>query len=90
MKKLYRFNLNCGRMGCLTGLFVVDEQDIQKAIGQYVYFGEVLGKHSEIECRLEEKHFTMLTDDQSFIEKFVKFNCESGTNPIDYLNNDDK
>lgn len=52
--RLYRFHSYCGRMGDLDGLFAVDrygEQCLQALVASErpVYFGEVLGKHSEIE-----------------------------------------
>ena len=85
MKKLYKFNLNYGRMGELSGIFVADEKEVQGLLGKEVYFGEVLGKHSEVFCTLEEDNLKCLTDDQEFIAKFKEFNCESGCNPFDYV-----
>ena len=87
MKKLYRFEAYFGRMGSLRGQFVADdEKDVAPAIGKPAYFGEVLGKHSEIEIdRLEEKHFKVLTDDAAFLSKFVEYGCASGFNPLAYI-----
>lgn len=90
MEKLYKFNFDCGRMGSLNGLFVEDEVDIQNAVGKYVYFGEVLGKHSEVSGTLELSDFKVLTDDQEFIHKFLKYGCESGYNPLHYLEEDEE
>ena len=33
-------------MGSVEGLFVADEEEIQRNMGMQVYFGEILGKHS--------------------------------------------
>lgn len=87
MKKLYRFHEYCGRMGDLTGIFVAEETDVQKLIDEHttVHFGEVLGKHSDIQVRIEASNFEALTDDPSFIEKFEQFRCASGINPFSYL-----
>lgn len=51
--ELYRFNFDCGRQGSLNGMFAVDARgrallDALIASRRELYFGEVLGKHSEI------------------------------------------
>jgi hypothetical protein len=86
MKKLYRFEWDWGRMGCIQGTFVAEEKDVTQAIGRHIYFGEVLGKHSEVEGELDESDFGVLTDDQDFIEKFEELVGSTGYNPLDYLN----
>lgn len=85
MKTLYKFYWDCGRQGYLEGLFVAESEAVEKAIGKDVYFGEKLGKHSEIYGPLEEKDLTILTTDLEFIEKFEALGCGSGYNPLDYL-----
>ena len=83
MKKLFRFYWDCGRMGELHGLFVEDDAVVRQYIGHDVYFGEVLGKHSEICGKLEEKDCVALTDDQDFIQKAIDFGLvPTGFNPI--------
>jgi hypothetical protein len=89
MNKLYRFNWDCGRQGSLTGTFVADEEDVRNAIGQHLYFGEVLGKHSDVEGVLESTDVQVLSDDQSFIDQFETLGCSSGYNPLNYLPEDD-
>ena len=64
MRSLYRFNLDCGRMGELEGLFVADSRLVDKLIGVEVDFGEILGKHSEICCELEKENLTVLATNQ--------------------------
>lgn len=90
MKCLYRFNLDYGRMGSLTGLFVASPEKIKNLIGKEVYFGEVLGKHSDVFSIMEESDFKLLTDDQDFISKFIQFDCESGINPFHYMEDEDE
>lgn len=85
MNKLYGFHWDCGRMGAVIGTFVADDAEVAKALGQRVYFGEILGKHSEVEGTLEEKDIAVLTDDQDFIAKFVEYGLDSGYNPLSYL-----
>jgi hypothetical protein len=80
--KLYRYHEDFGRMGYLSGTFVADDADVEKALGQSVYLGEVLGKHSDISATIVDETLTVLTDDQDFIKKFHKFQCDSGQNPV--------
>ena len=87
MKKLYRYSRDCGRMGDLEGLFVADDKrDIGPAIGRRIYFGEILGKHSEVIVDLRVEDLTVLSDDQIFIEQFERCRCWSGHNPLRYIN----
>ena len=93
MKKLYEFRWNCGRMGYLDGLFIAEETEIEALIGKEIYFGEVLGKHSEVHGTLEEKDLTVKTDDQDFISKFIEIIGDgtiSGYNPLDYYDPDEE
>ncbi len=86
MKKLYRFEWYVGRMGTVRGIFAEEESVINKNIGKPVYFGEILGKHSEIFGNLEEKDLKVLTDDQDFIIKAEQYELiPHGYNPLDYL-----
>jgi len=70
---LYKFYWDCGRQGSVEGIFFSTPERIQKNLGNQVYFGEILGKHSEISGILEEEDVTLVTDDQDFVEKFRTF-----------------
>jgi len=92
MKKLYSFYWDYGRMGGVEGLFIADESKVKKAIGKHVYFGEILGKHSEVDGKLESGDLEVKSDDQEFIKKFEEImgkNFSSGHNPLDYLEEED-
>ena len=81
--RLYRFELFCGRGGTLRGIFAATEEDVRPAFGKRCYFGEVLGKHSEIQCVLEPEHVRFLTDDQAFISKAMEYGLvPQGFNPL--------
>lgn len=76
-------------MGEVRSTFIADEDYLKSCIGKEVYFGEILGKHSEIYGVLEEKDLTVLTDDQDFIEKAEKYGIDSiGHNPLRNLRED--
>lgn len=88
MKVIYEFFADFGRMGELEGLFVADKIDVENAIGEDVYFGEALGKHSEVSLTLKDKHFTIKSEDSEFVDKFIEIlGCGtiSGYNPIELL-----
>lgn len=86
MDKIWHYHLDCGRMGYIEGMFVATEKEIQNEIGSTIYFGEVLGKHSEITSDLDWDDLEELTDDEELIEKCIKFNIiPNGYNPLDYI-----
>ncbi len=90
MLGLYKFYVYYGRMGRIEATFVKDQDDVKNAIGRYVYFGEILGKHSEVSFDLEENQFELMTDDQDFCKKFLELKLESGYNPFDYFPEDEE
>lgn len=87
MKKgIYRFNANCGRSGNLTGVFIATSEQVKELIKSKieVYFGEVLGKHSEICGSIEKKQVILLTDDSEAVTLVEKYELTSGFNPFNY------
>lgn len=86
MLGLYKFFWDCGRNGNLEGVFVATAEEVEDLIGKDVYFGEVLGKHSEIYGTIERGDLDLLTEDQDFIEKAQSYGIDySGYNPFDYI-----
>lgn len=86
-EKLYKFYVDCGRMGDIEGLFVVDESDIDNIVGENVYFGEILGKHSDIGFDIEKEMFTEVDIDEESVNKLVNALGSkdlSGYNPFHY------
>lgn len=80
-ENLYKFYWYCGRSGELEGLFKATKEDVDRAIGCEVYFGEVLGKHSEVYGTLKEGEIKLESDDPLTVLKSV----ESGFNPLEYI-----
>ena len=67
-------------------MFVAEEPKVKDLIGKNVYFGEVLGKHSEVRGTVEEKNIEELTASEAAIEVFEKhLNGCVGWNPLDYV-----
>jgi hypothetical protein len=83
-KHVYQWFWDCGRHGSLEGLFVATEGRIKEAEGKEAYFGEVLGKHSDVWVELESKHFSKLSSDENVVE-FVKDHGPFGYNPLHYI-----
>lgn len=78
---LWRFYWDCGRQGDVEGVFKATKEEVDAAIGMKVYFGEILGKHSEVFGELEEGEITLESDNPLVAKEAV----ESGYNPLDYL-----
>jgi hypothetical protein len=90
-KYLYKFEWDCGRSGELEGLFIATEPEVSEAIGKQVYFGEVLGKHSEVYGNLEEGDVTKIKVSSSTLAELEeKFGYTiSGYNPLGYLSEEE-
>lgn len=84
---LYRFLWDCGRQGHVEGLFVASELEIEKVIGKTVSFGEILGKHSEIDGVIARDDIEKVDLDSGTVEKVAKIlgDTWSGYNPFDYV-----
>lgn len=87
--RLVSFSQDYGRMGELDGLFIVDAEEwatLQKIIEEEteIYFGEVLGKHSEIFGRIKPKDIEVRSENQEFCAEFRRLKLDTGYNPLDY------
>ena len=92
MNNLYSFYVDCGRMGSLDGLFIATQEEVDKAIGKEMYFGEVLGKHSDVQGTIEAHEITLVSTDQDKVEWLLGLlgTCVSGFNPLEYISQDDE
>ena len=90
MKKVYHFYWDCGRSGHVEGHFVSTPGDIANHLGKEVWFGEILGKHSEIYGTLEASDLSVISDDPEVVEIFEKLFPEGvGYNPLEYIDDED-
>lgn len=85
-KALFRFYFDGGRAGDLEGIFVSTQNKVNKLIesGIEVYFGEVLGKHSEVYGSIEKHEILFLTDNEEAVRVVEEYNLENGYNPFHY------
>ncbi|WP_074432657.1 hypothetical protein [Clostridium ihumii] len=90
MKKLYKFYWDCGRRGDVKGMFIAEEKEVQEAIGQEIYFGEILGKHSEVYGTLEKGEITEVKVSDTTIKEMEEVigTTISGYNPLNYIEHD--
>jgi hypothetical protein len=97
MLKLYKWSMDYGRAGSLDGLFALDEieqAELQKLIADKteIYFGEVLGKHSEVVASLDAEDFTEVPLEHDAILALigaVRSSCISGMCPLDFAEDAD-
>lgn len=85
---LAKFEWDVRRMGTVEGLFVTTTEELEKAYGHEIYFGEILGKHSEVAGTLDREDIEIKSDDQDFIDKLVSLLGSeriSGYCPLDYF-----
>ena len=83
---VYKLNIDCGRQGELKGLFIAKKNHVKLLIESkiQVYFGEVLGKHSEVYGSIEEKDITFVSDNEEVIDLIIEHDLENGFNPFNY------
>ena len=84
-KAVYKYYVDCGRMGDISSVFVASKERVKATMGKTIYFGEVLGKHSEIYGPLEEHEITMVTDDPAVVSLFEEHKLDTGLNPLNYI-----
>ena len=84
MLTLYKLHFYAGRQGTYEGLFLEDSDKLKKLVdsGDNVYFGEVLGKHSEISGPLEESDYTVITSDEKVVGMAKEFHITTIDSPV--------
>lgn len=84
---LWRFYWDCDRQGSVEGLFVATESEVKEAIGRDVYFGEILGKYSEVSGTIEDGEIKKIDLDTETVERVTKLlgDTWSGYNPLEYI-----
>lgn len=89
---LVKFHWSFRRSGEVSGVFICTKQQIADAIGKEVYFGEILGKHSEVYGTLDEGDIEILSDDSKVIEVLLGVFPDgeiSGYNLLSYVQETD-
>jgi len=90
---LAQFFWDCGRSGIVEGVFICTKQQITDAVGKEVYFGEILGKHSEVYGTLNDVDIEILSPDPKVIDILLGVFPDgeiSGYNPLSYIQETDE
>jgi hypothetical protein len=82
---VYKFYWDCGRQGSVEGVFVATSAKVELASGNQVYFGEILGKHSEVHGTLDYSDITLISDDPAVVTAVRDNDLASGYNPLFYV-----
>ena len=85
-KAIYKFYADCGRMGILEGVLISTKEKVDMLIESEieVYFGEVLGKHSEVFGKIEKEELTFVSDNEEAVRVLEEHDLTSGFNPFHY------
>lgn len=89
-KVLVKFEGYNGRAGVLDALFITTREELAGLYGKRIYFGEVLGKHSEVVVTIKEDQFDVIDLGADAITKLEEAagTSISGHNPFDYYDPD--
>jgi hypothetical protein len=83
---LYLYQEDFGRDGWLDGLFVADDNEVASAMGRGAYFGDVLGKHSDIVARVDDVTIERINASPEFVAEFERiFEDGIGYNPVNVV-----
>ena len=85
--KLFKFHWSLGRMGDVYGLFAATQAQVGGIMGEEIYFGEILGKHSEVFGNIDPEDLTCIEVPPEAVAQIVAATGHtiSGYNPFDYL-----
>lgn len=84
---LWKYLCDLPNQGCIQGLFVATQEDIDNALGETIYFSGIWGKHSEVFLTFFEAHIDRMDVSQQAIAEITKVlgDTWSGHNPLDYI-----
>ena len=87
-KKLgvYKLDFDCDRSGSLGGVFVAQKNHVDILVQNKieVYFGDVLGKHSQVVGSIDEDEIVLLSDDPTVVSFVLSHELYHGFNPFEY------
>lgn len=89
-RALWMFEWDVRRGGKVVGQFIATDEEVDTAIGSDVYFGDILGKHSEVRGTLDREDLRRVTDDEEFIKKCEELKLLVGYNPLKYIRKEEE
>ncbi|KAJ3036326.1 hypothetical protein HK097_003861, partial [Rhizophlyctis rosea] len=90
---LYKFYVDCGRMGDVKSLFLATRVEIKRLRTYEGCWNDVLGKHGDLEVDFNEKFddvIERITEEPSVIDIFRRYKLEMGINPVESMKEDEK
>lgn len=85
-KILVKFLWTLSQQGKVQGTFITTRAQLEDAYGRRASFGDILGEYSEVAGILSKSDFSVVTEDQDFIEKFEKYiGVTDGYNPLEHI-----
>lgn len=91
---LYKFRWDAYRNGRIESLFIADSEKVAQVMGMTVYFGEALGKHSDVRGTLDPEDLTVITQKPGIIadlfhifagDRWGRSGSLCGLNPLYHL-----
>lgn len=89
MNKLWRWSFD-SRGGTLESYFTATEEEVQGILGETGWFGEVLGKHSDVSVRFTREQFDVISEDSAFVESFKEIIGSTGYLPFAVLEDNEE
>lgn len=68
----------------IEGIFVANEDAMKFILNKEIQFGEIAGKHSDLNWILDEDEITLISSDKDLVNLFKDNNFATGINPFDY------
>ena len=83
---VFKLYIDCGRNGELEGVFVAPQEYVDILVDEEieVYWGEVLGKHSEVYGSIEDDEIEFITNEEVAVSVIDNYGLASGFNPFEY------
>lgn len=87
MNHLVKMDLDFGKQGVLQSMFICTLEDLETLYGKWADFGEALGKHSSIECMLDNGDFSVICLPLDSVDAIQEACGKSvcGYNPFNYV-----
>jgi len=85
-KGVYKLDFSVGRQGDLTGVFIATDEQVEVLLKEdiQVYFGEVMGKHSEVYGPIDEGEIILITEEKKVVDMVEEFELSTGYDPFTY------
>lgn len=88
-KAIFRLDVDFDRQGFLNGIFIERKDFVDYLLNNdiEIFFGEILGKHSEVTVSFfkGEGSIELVTDDINAVSIFEQYNMATGVNPFEYV-----